>query len=586
MAQGTTKGVPIDIDPLLAADSDLLVPSQKAVKSYAQPQLNGTGFVKASGTTISYDNSTYLTGTGASGQVAFWNGTTTQTGSNNLFWDNVNSRLGIGTTTPGYPLEVTGIAPSVGSIAMFTATNSTEGLGIYNSASSNPQPSLRLFHNTSSYRIWLYGAGNLAFVNTWNGSTPLFNFFGSGNFGIGVGFTDAGYKLDVNGKQRVQYGTVERGAIFTHSNGTYAEIVLGNGSAAGVGVVEIHRNGTSAISLRSNAVLFNTSRLITPSTFFVNGPYGGSNIGTSVRLASNTVDQGAYTATSGTQNTVVIGNSGNEIWQPSSGTATYNLFSVLPSINTSGTYAGIVRGFYYSPTLTSITGVTHRAIETVTGDVIFGSTSGNVGIGTTTFLGKFQVGSGSATQFQVASSGASIYVGPSSGNYNMNITTNTIQSSNSGTTNTYLYIQPNGTGNVAMCSSGTNKVLIGTTTDAGYKLDVNGTLRVQGTLALNNGNTYISNTSNNIWIAAVNSTANDVVVIPGRQLNVNSTGTYTAQSSAIAQIDSTTKGFLPPRMTNAQRTAIATPAVGLIVYCTDATEGLYIYKSTGWTFII
>ena len=61
MAQGTTKGVPIDIDPLLAADSDLLVPSQKAVKSYVQPKLNGTGFVKATGTTITYDNSTYLT---------------------------------------------------------------------------------------------------------------------------------------------------------------------------------------------------------------------------------------------------------------------------------------------------------------------------------------------------------------------------------------------------------------------------------------------------------------------------------------------------------------------------------------------
>jgi hypothetical protein len=34
MAQGTTRGIPIDTDPLLAADSDLLVPSQKAVKSY------------------------------------------------------------------------------------------------------------------------------------------------------------------------------------------------------------------------------------------------------------------------------------------------------------------------------------------------------------------------------------------------------------------------------------------------------------------------------------------------------------------------------------------------------------------------
>jgi hypothetical protein len=59
-----------------------------------------------------------------------------------------------------------------------------------------------------------------------------------------------------------------------------------------------------------------------------------------------------------------------------------------------------------------------------------------------------------------------------------------------------------------------------------------------------------------------------------------------SDASAQLQVDSTTRGFLPPRMTNAQRTAIATPAVGLMVYCTDAVEGLYIYKSTGWTFVI
>jgi hypothetical protein len=57
-------------------------------------------------------------------------------------------------------------------------------------------------------------------------------------------------------------------------------------------------------------------------------------------------------------------------------------------------------------------------------------------------------------------------------------------------------------------------------------------------------------------------------------------------ASAKVQIDSTTQGFLPPRMTNAQRIAIASPAVGLMVYCTDAVEGLYIYKSMGWTFVI
>jgi hypothetical protein len=63
-------------------------------------------------------------------------------------------------------------------------------------------------------------------------------------------------------------------------------------------------------------------------------------------------------------------------------------------------------------------------------------------------------------------------------------------------------------------------------------------------------------------------------------------GSAVSDASALVQINSTTRGFLPPRMTNAQRLAIGTPAVGLMVYCTDAVEGLYVYKSTGWTFVI
>jgi hypothetical protein len=34
MAQGSTKGVPIDTDNTLFLDSDLVVPSQKAIKTY------------------------------------------------------------------------------------------------------------------------------------------------------------------------------------------------------------------------------------------------------------------------------------------------------------------------------------------------------------------------------------------------------------------------------------------------------------------------------------------------------------------------------------------------------------------------
>lgn len=53
-------------------------------------------------------------------------------------------------------------------------------------------------------------------------------------------------------------------------------------------------------------------------------------------------------------------------------------------------------------------------------------------------------------------------------------------------------------------------------------------------------------------------------------------------SAALSFGNLTTKGFLPPKMTNTQRTAIASPAVGLMVYCTDTTEGLYVFTSAGW----
>ena len=56
--------------------------------------------------------------------------------------------------------------------------------------------------------------------------------------------------------------------------------------------------------------------------------------------------------------------------------------------------------------------------------------------------------------------------------------------------------------------------------------------------------------------------------------------------SAELEVKSTTKGFLPPRMTNAERNSIATPATGLLIYQTDAVAnnpaGLYFYDGTAW----
>lgn len=53
-------------------------------------------------------------------------------------------------------------------------------------------------------------------------------------------------------------------------------------------------------------------------------------------------------------------------------------------------------------------------------------------------------------------------------------------------------------------------------------------------------------------------------------------------ATAALQVDSTAKGFLPPRMTKAQRNAISSPANGLTIYQTDSTPGLRVYENGAW----
>ena len=63
-------------------------------------------------------------------------------------------------------------------------------------------------------------------------------------------------------------------------------------------------------------------------------------------------------------------------------------------------------------------------------------------------------------------------------------------------------------------------------------------------------------------------------------------GTDNPDNSAVLDIESTTKGLLAPRMTAAQRTAISTPAEGLIVFQTDNTPNLYCFVNGAWTPIL
>jgi hypothetical protein len=73
-------------------------------------------------------------GTGATtltqGQVLFGTGTTAISNSSSLFWDNVNLRLGIGTSSPAYPLHITtSINASIGSYGFLNSSGTGTASG-------------------------------------------------------------------------------------------------------------------------------------------------------------------------------------------------------------------------------------------------------------------------------------------------------------------------------------------------------------------------------------------------------------------------------------------------------------------------
>jgi len=62
-------------------------------------------------------------------------------------------------------------------------------------------------------------------------------------------------------------------------------------------------------------------------------------------------------------------------------------------------------------------------------------------------------------------------------------------------------------------------------------------------------------------------------------------GTTTPQSSAVLDVSSNNKGFLPPLVSQSQRIAIVNPANGLLVYDTTS-QRFYLFQDGAWRFII
>lgn len=90
-------------------------------------------------------------------------------------------------------------------------------------------------------------------------------------------------------------------------------------------------------------------------------------------------------------------------------------------------------------------------------------------------------------------------------------------------------------------------------------------------IGANNISVFDNLTGASAFTLALNSNGGSVVV-----------GSSTIDPSAAFQINSTTKAFLPPRMTKTERNAIGSPANGSVIYQTDNTPGLRTYEAGAW----
>ena len=204
----------------------------------------------------------------------------------------------------------------------------------------------------------------------------------------------------------------------------------------------------------------------------------------------------------------------------SAGATTPRLFNVAYTINNSGAQTGTLTGLFLNATETALNGMTHNLLD-------------------------LQVGGSS--KFRIRSN-----------NY-IDIYNNTQLTWI--TYNGYLYHDANNfqmsTATSILFTPATGLVKIGGTTSSFPAIKRNGA-QIDFRLADDSGYCGITTAS-----LAINSTL---------------------VASAILQADSTTKGFLMPRMTYAQMKAISSPATGLQVYNTDNNTPL-VYDGTGYQIL-
>jgi hypothetical protein len=431
--------------------------------------INGTAFDLSADR--SWTIAAGITGTGATGQVAYWNGTTSQTGSNNLFWDAANSRLGIGTNSPNAKLDVRGASYIYSNAAALSLLGTDHVYMEFYPTGSPTRGAYIGFQSAGSTKLKIANEIATGDVNFSSGNSvnPQMTLTAAGRLLLGT--TDEGtFRLDVLGTARVSDEAIINEIKVTR-----------NGTTSGNFCTYIGNSSWGATTLQYNT--------------FVGGAI-------SVGTGNRNVGIGSAVTVSGTANVAIGHNAVANGSAISIGASTWALANT--AVFGSSIYP--IGDVYFG---NGVQRSSDGAYVSGTGQSVSLNASG--AFGTNQIGGTLTIAGGKGT-----GSGAS-------GDVVISTATTTTSGTTLQTLTPRLEVFGN-TGNVLIQNGGTF-------TDAGFRLDVNGTARVSGDIT-NVGN-YIQTPNTNglqigFWSSSSPSTRSNISIT-----NSGTGGTGNAQAFPI-----------------------------------------------------
>jgi hypothetical protein len=504
-----------------------------------------------------------------------------------------NGNVGIGTTSPTYKTHIEGTGADIFLTKNTTSTsfnrsffynNNNVGIQFLNFGSAyasgtefsvGVNGSVIQSNTTSAFAVGTSGAYPLILGTS---GTERMRILSGGN--VGIGTTSPAYKTDIVGNLRFSTGYLNSDNCFERvfsdaivfANGTAnlaADVILGNSNFWGYIEVEVTSTFNNQSSPGKLTKIFAAG--VTPN----NNIYANeSRVSDAMGPVPNNVAIGdlSWDATNSRYRIPIshIVSTGNTY------TVKVRMFTANASSSTGakGVFDSISIGSTY--TLTALS----RQYPYYNSKLSIGTSSASAVLTLQNESGAY----GTSYPFKMLSyAGTNIFRSYMDGNWNYVNEVFQIGGNSCGyiiSTNSSERMRITSTGNVGIGTS-----------SPGAKLHVNGNVistgmgpgGTAGTYEIGDSSTYMWGNSSDAFIA-FNISYNEQLRIDGANGNVG-IGTTTPDPSAILDLSSTTKGFLPPRLSSGDIAAISTPTPGLMVYNTT-TEEINVYTlSGGWRIL-